>query len=743
MNIGQIHTGLLPIPPNGWGAVEKVIYAYYMKSSHALDIISIDDVGKLRQMDFVHVHFANQAKILQDLKIPYVFSLHDHHVVIAGKDSVVYRDNLLAMQGALLSFVHNPDLVDYFDGIPLFLPHGTHQMPLFSLPKLDYAVIVGSNGIQGDPLVDRKGWIPAIKAAVMAGMNVKLVCPKSNHGFISHHNLDHYVNEGYLSIHYDLSDSEMVSVVAQAKVMIHAVNEKWEAGAPPLTPLEAMELGTPVIGTKLCRGYNLVQYECTQDVYSILDALKSVQALNELEYSDLSERCRQKMQQGYHWEQVVSILDTMYDLAGSPTVRSGDSIGMPLSLHKAVNETANVLKKANYAAIEWRDGIRVVFRGTNREIAYNVSFYDHKANKLVYRSDNLVVQKDAIFAAPNRLWATDWRIEIEGNDGSGKSVIELDHSGRKVYVSIESSALGDSLAWLPVVEEFRKQTDAIVYVSTFRNELFILDYPILKFVDVGFDYIAEGCIHYRVGWYYDADGNFDKNIHRRDMRSLPLQKTASDILGIELSGDIRPSMQKLIDKIKRSRNVKDRKAGRKVALIAPHASASAKYWHNETGWNQLVDYLIEELGFEVQMITSENLDDSFHNNKLACTDFLKRVTDLTGSNYFIEDRIEQMLNADIFIGLGSGLSWLAWAVGLPVVLISGFSEPYTEMNDCYRVFNPDVCNGCFNRFKLDQGDWNWCPEQKDTEQMFVCTKAISAKSVIKAVELACFEKHIL
>jgi ADP-heptose:LPS heptosyltransferase len=34
-----------------------------------------------------------------------------------------------------------------------------------------------------------------------------------------------------------------------------------------------------------------------------------------------------------------------------------------------------------------------------------------------------------------------------------------------------------------------------------------------------------------------------------------------------------------------------------------------------------------------------------------------------------------MRHAALFVGLSSGLSWLAWAAGCPTVTISGFSLP--------------------------------------------------------------------
>ena len=93
------------------------------------------------------------------------------------------------------------------------------------------------------------------------------------------------------------------------------------------------------------------------------------------------------------------------------------------------------------------------------------------------------------------------------------------------------------------------------------------------------------------------------------------------------------------------------------------------------------------------------------------------------------------MNAKAFIGLGSGLSWLSWAVDCPTILISGFSEAYSEFEDCERISAPaDKCGGCFNFTRLDAGDWEWCPEHKDSPRHFECTKSITSQIVIDAVD---------
>ena len=119
--------------------------------------------------------------------------------------------------------------------------------------------------------------------------------------------------------------------------------------------------------------------------------------------------------------------------------------------------------------------------------------------------------------------------------------------------------------------------------------------------------------------------------------------------------------------------------------------------------------------------------DGYMNNK-----YPDGVTIYKGGN--LQEVIDDLSTCEFFIGLGSGLSWLAWACKLPVVLISGFSEKWAETAlDTYRVINESVCHGCFNSERLDAGDWNWCPLHKDTDRMFECTKQISSDMVINEI----------
>ena len=106
----------------------------------------------------------------------------------------------------------------------------------------------------------------------------------------------------------------------------------------------------------------------------------------------------------------------------------------------------------------------------------------------------------------------------------------------------------------------------------------------------------------------------------------------------------------------------------------------------------------------------------------------------------VDESLETTMNiiyhSEFFIGLSSGLSWLAWALGKTVVMIANFTEHDHEFtSNCIRIVNETVCHGCWNKpeYKFDKGDWNWCPINKNTDRLFECQKSISAQDVINLI----------
>jgi autotransporter strand-loop-strand O-heptosyltransferase len=191
-------------------------------------------------------------------------------------------------------------------------------------------------------------------------------------------------------------------------------------------------------------------------------------------------------------------------------------------------------------------------------------------------------------------------------------------------------------------------------------------------------------------------------------------KVASDILGLDYV-ELKPKLKKLAKKKK------------KLVSIAIHSTAQCKYWNNENGWIQVTDYL-NNLGYDVVCIDRhENFGlPPNHMNNIP-HNAINKTGDID-----LEDRINDLQNCEFFIGLGSGLSWLAWACEKPVIMISGFSDPKSEFYTPYRVHNKNVCNSCWNDKTLpfERENWLWCPRNKN----FECSKQITFEMVKEKID---------
>lgn len=373
------------------------------------------------------------------------------------------------------------------------------------------------------------------------------------------------------------------------------------------------------------------------------------------------------------------------------------------------------IDNSNHFSIKYNfiNGAYVELNGNSNE-TYEVSFFD-KCD-LVYKTNI----KCGNWARANREYFTEWNVFIK--DMNGKTIFEknINLENEKVYIELNSSSIGDTIAWIPYVEEFRKKHKCETIVSTFRNDLFEEQYPMLRFVNPDGKFDEEVHAQYNIGWFYLSD-DVDFNKVPFDFKSQPLQKTASDILGIDYE-EIRPLLN-LPTNIE-----KQKKVG-----IAIHGTAQAKYWNNPNGWQEVVDFLNDK-GYEVMLYSSEK--DLHMGNKHP-----DGITRFKGGN--LQEVIDDMVTCEFFIGIGSGLSWLAWASNLPLVLISGFSDDYTEtQSNTFRVINKSSCFGCFNKHRLDPNDWNWCPEFKGTPRQFECSKSITSEMVIDKILLIISEMKL-
>jgi autotransporter strand-loop-strand O-heptosyltransferase len=249
-----------------------------------------------------------------------------------------------------------------------------------------------------------------------------------------------------------------------------------------------------------------------------------------------------------------------------------------------------------------------------------------------------------------RQWFTLWKIIIEDENNDIVYTDFFNPQNKTIFIKMDAYALGDNIAWMPYIEEFRKKWDCHVICSTFHNNIFYEYYPNILFVKPN-TVIENVYAQYYIGASDDGNIIYSKN----KTNEIPLQKVASDTLGMEYI-EIKPNIRPLFGKY-------SPKTSEKYVTLSEHASSEKKAWKEQNGWQMVVDYL-NNRGYKVLVISKEPTA-------------LKNVIDLTGDKS-LDERISDIMHARCHFGVSSGLSWLAWVLGTPVVMISDVTPSWHE-----------------------------------------------------------------
>jgi len=364
---------------------------------------------------------------------------------------------------------------------------------------------------------------------------------------------------------------------------------------------------------------------------------------------------------------------------------------------------------------------------------YKVEIWDNKNNKLLLSGlsyDDLHYTKTYLI---------NYKVNIYLDSELIYSDV-FDLKDKRVKINFTSPSLGDTISWISQVDKFQKTNNCQVFVNIKNyKDLFLESYDNLNFIEYQpteppkgttlipgmnslsckkfncfFDFCQCYYAEYDLGCFLGPDEVISE-FTPCDIKDGSIQKAASDILGMEYE-EIRPN---IVIKNKNNNFTKP------YVCIAVQSTAQYKYWNNKNGWQVVCDYLISK-GYDVVCIDKEK--------EFGFNDFVNKqpvgVIDKSG-DIDLQDRITDIYNCEFFIGLGSGLSWLAWSIGKPVIMISGFSHPKSEFITPYRVFNDTVCNSCWNDKEIIHGNkpWEWCPKDKN----FECSVEITPDMVIEKV----------
>lgn len=349
------------------------------------------------------------------------------------------------------------------------------------------------------------------------------------------------------------------------------------------------------------------------------------------------------------------------------------------------------------------------WRVTLTDIARSVCLYKNEAS-------NCMVLGSKKYFIPTR-------IEVHSIDTDQTVLVhEYDCRDKDVAILLPGGTLGDAIGWFSYAVKFQQKHGCrlTVGMSAMACSMFAGQYPGIRCCTLA-EYEAERTRFYAtyyIGLYFTDEVH---DWQPSDFRLVGLHRTAAHILGVDDS-ECPPKLNQW--------PISERPIEKPYVVIATQASSQCKYWNNPYGWSTVIEKLIA-MGYEVVCIDRESVS----GNRNHWNYIPHGTRDETGDRPLME-RAYWIRHAAFFIGLSSGLSWLAWAVGTPVVMISGFTHPSNEFHTPYRVFNPHVCNSCWHdiRTPFEHGNFVFCPRHQDTPRQFECTRLIMPEHVIAYCE---------
>ncbi|GHV52453.1 autotransporter strand-loop-strand O-heptosyltransferase [Deltaproteobacteria bacterium] len=343
---------------------------------------------------------------------------------------------------------------------------------------------------------------------------------------------------------------------------------------------------------------------------------------------------------------------------------------------------------------------------------WHVEIHDGESGNIIFACD-----ADEGWVVSTKKYYVPFVIKI-WERGNPEALVDhaLDLRGRPVLIKFPVGTLGDLIGWFPYAEKFQKKHGCVLECALGKNliEIFREQYPELTLNIPQEAVTKEPYASYRVGLFFGGN----RDCQPIDFRQVGLHRTAGYILGVDPA-----------EEAPRLKLDLPRRIAQPYVCIATKSSCQAKFWNNGHGWNGVTDYL-RSLGYRVLAIDKEaTVGMNFTWNHIP-----HGAEDFTGAT--LSECIALLAHADFYIGLSSGLSWLAWACKIPVVLISGFSLPLCEFGTPYRVYSTHGCMGCWDDTALafDHHDFFWCPRHKGTDRQYECTRLITGRQVIGHID---------
>jgi autotransporter strand-loop-strand O-heptosyltransferase len=413
-----------------------------------------------------------------------------------------------------------------------------------------------------------------------------------------------------------------------------------------------------------------------------------------------------------------------HETLASPACDSGSASAVPLSFTRLVSTSGSAKPPFPLPAaiptqeagqgvrFDFNDGCRVVLP----EGEWQVTLRDVETGNVLFQTDI-----GAGTVASGKKYFVPFQVEIAQRDKSPDTAFihTYEARDREVLIQFPVGTLGDLMGWFPYAVKFQRKHGCRLTcsMSALIAPLFRDAYPEIRFVTPEEVVPERYYATYNIGLFFNDEGNAQQPC---DFRHVGLHRTAGHILGVD-PAEARPDIVIEDD---------SRPIAEPYVCIAVQSSTQCKYWNHPTGWREIVAFLKEQ-GYRVICIDQK----ATHGSGLVWNHIPHGAEDQTGDQPLAE-RARWLRHADFFVGLSSGLAWLAWACRTPVVMVSGFTHENNEFATPYRVINYHACNGCWNdvRHRFDHQDFFWCPRHKDTPRQFECTRLITPEQVKRTMQ---------
>jgi len=290
---------------------------------------------------------------------------------------------------------------------------------------------------------------------------------------------------------------------------------------------------------------------------------------------------------------------------------------------------------------------------------------------------------------------------------------------KTVYIHLLSDSMGDTIASTPYVLEYSKKHNVKDYFGINDPYIFLLkdSYPNIVFIG------------------RNVSVEYDEKIEIDYVFSKSVQGGYAEQLGFQNPKYIRP----VVSIVESPRPINN-----KYIAFGVHSTSQLKFWNhsnglksqgNATNWNELSS-ILRKRGYTPVTVEKDEF--------FGVPPFYNGVPSKSNKqiNKTLQDAVNIIKHSEFYIGLASGMSWVAHALGKKVVMISNFTEDWTEfdlsLDDYIRITDKSVCHGCWNKVNIelsfDKNDWYWCPKHKGTERQFECHKSITPEMVLEKIK---------